>query len=68
MTQEEKDYKLDDFTLNNQFIFLLTKSKCYDINLATINEEYAKLRLTQNHATTMQILKKRMFDYGKKND
>ena len=61
LTQEQKDFKLDSFTLNNQFIYWLTKSGCM-WDLKTTNKEYDKLRDEQDHATALESLKRKMFN------
>lgn len=65
LTQEQKDFRLDSFTLNNQFIYWLTKSKCM-WNLKTTNKEYDKLREELDHATAMESLKRKMFNLALK--
>ena len=65
LTQEQKDFRLDSFTLNNQFIYWLTKSGCM-WNLKTTNKEYDKLREELDHATAMESLKRKMFNLALK--
>ena len=65
LTQEQKDFKLDSFTLNNQFIYWLTKSGCM-WDLKTTNKEYDKLRDELDHASAMESLKRKMFNLGLK--
>lgn len=65
LTQEQKDFRLDSFTLNNQFIYWLTKSKCM-WDLKTTNKEYYKLREELDHATAMESLKRKMFNLALK--
>lgn len=67
LTQEEKDYRLDDFTLNKQFAYYINKAKCFEWNLKKANEEYDLLRVMHDHTDSMQILIKRMFELGKNN-
>ncbi len=43
LTQNQKDFKLDSLTLNNQFTYWLVKSGCM-WDLKTTNKEYDKLR------------------------
>lgn len=61
LTQEQKDFKLDSFTLNNQFIYWLTKSGCM-WDLKTTNKEYDKLRMELDHASAIESLKRKMFN------
>lgn len=63
LTQEQKDFKLDMITLNNQFTYWLVKAKCI-WNLKETNKKYNELRLSLDHATAMEVIKKKMFDYG----
>lgn len=65
LTQEQKDFRLDSFTLNNQFIYWLTKSGCM-WDLKTTNKEYDKLREELDHATAMESLKRKMFNLALK--
>jgi len=65
LTQEQKDFRLDSFTLNNQFIYWLTKAKCM-WDLKTTNKEYDKLREELDHATALESLKRKMFNLGLK--
>lgn len=65
LTQEQKDFRLDSFTLNNQFTYWLVKSGCM-WNLKTTNKEYDKLREELDHATAMEILKRKMFNLALK--
>jgi len=65
LTQEQKDFRLDSFTLNNQFIYWLTKSKCM-WDLKTTNKEYDKLREELDHATALESLKRKMFNLALK--
>lgn len=67
LTQEERNYRLDDFTLNKQFIYYIDKSKCFDWTLKKANQEYDLLRVLHDHIDAMQILIKRMFKLGKNN-
>lgn len=67
LTQEERDFRLDDFTLNNQLSYWINKSKCFEWNLKKGNQEYDLLRVTNDHATAMQLLIKKMFELGKNN-
>jgi len=61
LTQEEKDFRLDSFTLNNQFTYWLTKSKCM-WNLRETNKKYNALRDEFDHATAFLKLKEQMFN------
>ena len=63
LSQEQKDFKLDMITLNDQFMYWLVKAKCV-WNLKETNKKYNELRLTLDHATAMEVLKKKMFEYG----
>lgn len=63
LTQEEKDFKLDGFTLNKQFVYWLVKSKCM-WNLKETNEAYDLLREENDHSGAFEKLKKRMFELG----
>jgi len=65
LTQEQKDFRLDQFTLNNQFTYWLVKAKCL-WNLKETNKRYNELRLTNDHATAMETLKRKMFVVGLK--
>lgn len=65
LTQEQKDFRLDQFTLNNQFTYWLVKAKCM-WNLKETNKKYNELRLTFDHATAMETLKRQMFVFGLK--
>lgn len=65
LTQEEKDFRLDSFTLNSHFTFWLTKAKCM-WNLRETNKKYEELRLELDHATAMESLKRKMFENGLK--
>lgn len=65
LTQEQKDFRLDSFTLNNQFTYWLVKSGCM-WNLKTTNNEYDKLREELDHATAMESLKRKMFNLALK--
>ncbi|APZ82922.1 hypothetical protein [Flavobacterium phage FL-1] len=60
LTQDQIDFKLDPFTLNNNFIFWLEKSKCM-WNLKETNNKYNELRESLDHATAMETLKRQMF-------
>lgn len=61
LSQEQKDFRLDSFTLNNQFIYWITKSGCM-WDLKTTNKEYDKLRDELDHASAMESLKRKMFN------
>jgi hypothetical protein len=61
LTQEQKDFRLDSFTLNNQFTYWLVKSGCM-WDLKTTNKEYEKLRDELDHASAMESLKRKMFN------
>lgn len=63
LTEEEKEFRLDSYTLNNQLSHWLVKSKCM-WNLKKANEEYDKLREGLDHGNSMQILIKNMFNSG----
>lgn len=63
LTQEQIDFRLDIFTLNNQFIYWLTKAKCM-WSLKTTNKKYDELRLTLDHGNAFESLKKKMFQEG----
>lgn len=63
LTEEQKNFRLDDYTLNRQFMYWLVKSKCM-WNLKTTNIEYNKLRLTYDHGTAFEKLKIMMFNLG----
>lgn len=65
LTQEQQDFKLDSLTLNNGFIYWLEKSKCM-WNLKETNKKYYELRLSLDHATAMEALKRQMFTNGLK--
>lgn len=65
LTKEQIDFKLDPFTLNSQFTYWLVKSKCM-WDLRETNKRYDKLRLSLDHATAMETLKKKMFVLGLK--
>jgi hypothetical protein len=65
LTQEQKDFKLDMITLNNQFTYWLVKAKCI-WNLKETNKKYNELRLSLDHATAMETLKRKMFNEGQK--
>ncbi len=65
LTQEQMDFKLDVFTLNNQFIYWLTKAKCM-WDLKTTNEKYDELRLKFDHGNAFENLKRKMFQEGLK--
>lgn len=60
LTQEQKDFRLDAFTLNNDFIYWLAKAKCM-WSLRETNKKYNELRLELDHAMAMDILKRQMF-------
>lgn len=66
LTEEERDFRLEPFTLNRQLIYWLSKSKCVVWNLKKANEEYDKLREDLDHATSFEKLKRRMFELGLK--
>lgn len=61
LSQEQKDFRLDSFTLNNQFTYWLIKSGCM-WDLKTTNKEYDKLRDELDHASAMESLKRKMFN------
>ena len=63
LTEEQKEFRLDDFTLNRQFIYWLTKSKCM-WDLKTANSEYNELRKSYDHATAFEKLKIKIFNLG----
>ena len=64
LTQEEKDFRLDSLTLNNQFIYWLTKSICL-WNLKETNKKYDDLRDSGLcHSDAFEKLKRTMFEQG----
>lgn len=63
LTEEQRDFRLDDFTLNREFTFWLTKAKCM-WNLKETNKRYNELRVDLDHATALEVLKKKMFQMG----
>ena len=63
LTQEQKDYRLDDFTLNNQFLYWIPKAKCI-WSLKQANQKYNDLRETLCHSDAFENLKKQMFNEG----
>lgn len=63
LTQEQKDFRLDSYTLNKDFIYWLTKANC-PWNLRETNKKYNELRLELCHATAMETLKRQMFTNG----
>lgn len=65
LTQEQREFRLDSFTLNNQFTYWLVKSKCI-WNLKETNKRYNELREELDHATAMETLKRKMFELGLK--
>jgi hypothetical protein len=65
LTEEQKNFRLDSYTLNRQFTYWLAKSKCM-WNLRTTNKEYEKLRKDYDHATAFEKLKIEMFNLGLK--
>lgn len=65
LTQEQKDFRLDSLTLNNDFTYWLTKAKCM-WNLRETNKRYNELRLTLDHAMSMEALKRQMYSNGLK--
>lgn len=65
LTQEQKDFRLDPSTLNNQFEYWIVKSKCF-WNLRETNNRYNGLRLNLDHASAMESLKREMFNVGAK--
>lgn len=67
LTEEEKEFRLDSFTFNNQVTYWLVKSKCVVWNLKKANEEYELLREEFDHATAFESLKRKMFELGLKN-
>lgn len=60
LTAEQQDFRLDPYTLNKDFMFWLQKAKCL-WNLKETNAKYDELRLTLDHATAMETLKRQMF-------
>ena len=63
LTEEQKNFRLDNFTLYRQFTYWLTKSKCmWDLRTTII--EYEKLRKDFDHATAFEKLKIMMFNLG----
>ena len=65
LTQEQKEFRLDSFTLNEQFTYWLVKSKCM-WDLKTTNEKYNFLRTDVDHSTALETLKRQMFVVGLK--
>lgn len=65
LTQEQRDFRMDEFTLNNEFIYWLTKAQCM-WNLRETNEKYNVLRKELDHAMSMEALKRQMFSNGLK--
>ena len=65
LTQEQRDFKIDPLTLNNDFTYWLTKAKCM-WNLKETNKRYNELRESFDHASAMEKLKRQMFEDGKK--
>lgn len=63
LTQEERDFKLDDFTLNTQFTYWIVKSNCM-WGLKEANKRYQFLRKEIDHATALEALKRKMFEMG----
>lgn len=63
LTQEQIDFRLDPFTLNNEFSFWLIKSKC-PWNLRETNKKYNLLRFSLDHATAFNKIKQEMFENG----
>ena len=63
LTEEHKNFRLDDYTLNRQFTYWLTKSKCM-WDLKTANNEYNELRKSYDHAIAFEKLKVMMFNLG----
>lgn len=63
LTQEQRDFELDWLTLNKDFTYWLTKSKCM-WSLKETNKRYKELRLQLDHAIAMEVLKKKMFNEG----
>ena len=68
LTQEEKDFRLDSWTLNRQLIHWLETSKCIVWNLRQANKEYDALREEYDHATAMPKLIRKMFEIGIKEE
>jgi hypothetical protein len=66
ITEEQKFFRLDPYTLNKNLIFWLTKSNCVTWDLKRANKEYDALREEYDHATAFEKLKKKMFDQGLK--
>jgi hypothetical protein len=60
-TEEQKAFKLEQRTLNKQFIYWMTKSRCVDWTLRETNDKYDKLRKENDHGTAMMIIQKEMF-------
>jgi len=63
LTQEQQDFRLDSLTLNNDFIYWLTKAKCM-WSLKETNKRYNELRLDLDHAMAMEAIKRKMFENG----
>jgi len=64
LTQEEKDFRLDSLTLNNQFAYWLERSMCVQWNLKETNERYNSLRIVYCHSDALEALKRKMFEIG----
>ena len=65
LTREQKEFELDWITLNRDFTYWLTKSGCM-WNLKETNKEYRFFRLSLDHASAMESLKRKMFNLGQK--
>jgi len=66
LTQEQKDFRIDEHTLNRQLMFFLEKSKCVVWNLRKAKDFYNNLRKTNDHVGALDITKKEMFKLGLK--
>ena len=65
LTKDQKEFELDWITLNRDFTYWLVKSGCV-WNLKETNKEYRFFRLSLDHASAMESLKRKMFNLGQK--
>ena len=66
LTQEQRDFRLSDITLNTQFIYWLSKAKCM-WTLMESNIKYNQLRESGlGHSDSFEKLKRTMFEQGLK--
>lgn len=66
ITQEEKTFKLDPFTLNKELTYWIVKSNCM-WTLKTANKKYDELReMDLRHPDALDGIKRQMFVDGKK--